>query len=142
MAKKLSFPNRPCPNCSAPIHIKTKKHEACGWTMNCRAATPHKSNVNKSAAIKEILAKNPKAKGSEIVSKLAAQRIRVSSALVYALKSKAKAKKRKQKREKAVATSNSMGVTDSVALIRHVKELALRAGGLRNLRPLVEVLGE
>ena len=110
MAKKLTFPNRPCPKCGKPIHIKTKKHDACGWTMNGRAAAPQKSDVNKSVAVKEILAKNPKAKVSEVVSTLAAQGIKVSYTYAYALKSKGKAKKRKEKREKAVAASNSMGV--------------------------------
>jgi len=68
--------------------------------------------------------------------------IKVSYTYVYALKSKGKAKKRKEKREKAVAASNSMGVLDPVDLIRQVKELALRTGGLRNLRQLVDVLVE
>jgi len=30
--KKPSFPNRPCPKCGKPIHIKSKKHEECGWS--------------------------------------------------------------------------------------------------------------
>jgi hypothetical protein len=84
MTKKPTFPNRPCPKCGKPIHIKTKKHEACGWTMNGRATSPQKSDVNKTAAVKETLAKNPKAKASEVVSALAAQGIKVSSAYVYA----------------------------------------------------------
>ena len=37
MAKKLSFPNRPCPKCGKPIHIKTKKHE-CGWVADGQAS--------------------------------------------------------------------------------------------------------
>jgi hypothetical protein len=142
MAKKLNFPNRPCPKCGKPIHIKTKRHEECGWIMNGRAVIPQKSDVNKSAAVKEILAKNPKTKVSEVVSTLAARGIKVSDTYVYALKSKGKAKKRKEKREKAVATSNSLGVLDPVDLIREVKNLALRTGGLRNLKQLVEVLAE
>jgi hypothetical protein len=141
MAKKISFPNRPCPKCGKPIHIKTKQHE-CGWTMDGNGKIPQKSDVNKTVAVKEFLAKNPKAKVSEIVSSLAAQGIKVSYTYAYALKSKGKAKKRKEKREKAVATSNSMGVLDPVDLIREVKNLALRTGGLRNLRQLVEVLAE
>jgi len=32
MAKKPAFPSRPCPKCGKPIHIKSKRHEACGWT--------------------------------------------------------------------------------------------------------------
>ncbi len=142
MAKAITFPNRPCPKCGKPIHFRKKMHEKCGWTMNGVAETGQKSDVNKSAAIKELLAKNPKIKGSEVVSTLAAQGIHVSSTLVYALRAKGKAKKRKEKREKAMATSTSMGISDPVELIRQVKELALRTGGLRHLKSLVDVLGE
>jgi len=142
MAKTISFPNRPCPKCGKPIHFRKKMHEKCGWTLNGAAATPQKSDVNKSVAVKEAFAKNPKAKVSEVVSALAAQGTKVSYTYVYALKSKGKAKKRKEKREKAVATSTSLGVLDPVELIRQVKELALRTGGLRNLKQLVDVLGE
>ena len=140
--RKLTFPNRPCPQCGKPIHIKTKKHEACGWGMNGQAETPQHPEVNKSAAVKAILGKNPKTKVSEVVSTLAGQGIKVSHTYVYAIKSKGKAKKRKEKREKAVATSNSIGVLDPVDLIREVKNLAMRTGGLRNLRQLVDVLAE
>jgi hypothetical protein len=38
MARKPSFPNRPCPKCGKPIHIKTKSHD-CGWTANGAVAT-------------------------------------------------------------------------------------------------------
>jgi len=140
--KKLTFPNRSCPQCGKPIHIKTKKHEECGWAMNGRAATPQKSDVNKSVAVREILQKNPKTPVKEVISTLAAQGIKVSNTYVYALKSKRKAKKRREKRERVVATSNSLGVLDPVDLIREVKNLALRTGGLRNLRQLVDVLAE
>jgi len=140
--KKTTFPNRACPKCGKPIPIRTKKHEACGWTMNGTPATPQKTDVNKSAAVRAIFAKNPKTKVSEVVSTLAAQGIKVSSAYVYAVKSKGKAKKRKEKRQKVVATSKSIGVADPIDLIREVKSLALRTGGFRQLKQLVDVLGE
>jgi hypothetical protein len=38
MARKPSFPNRPCPKCGKPIHIKSKSHD-CGWTANGAVAT-------------------------------------------------------------------------------------------------------
>jgi hypothetical protein len=38
MAKKASFPNRPCPKCGKPIHIKAKRHEECGWVADEAAA--------------------------------------------------------------------------------------------------------
>jgi hypothetical protein len=38
--KKLNFPNRPCPKCGKPIHIKSKKHEECGWVRDGTAVAP------------------------------------------------------------------------------------------------------
>ena len=40
--KKPSFPSRPCPKCGKPIHIKSKKHEACGWQAEAAAAAKTK----------------------------------------------------------------------------------------------------
>jgi hypothetical protein len=140
--KKLTFPNRPCPKCGKPIHIKTKRHEECGWTMTRTAEAPRTSDVNKSAAVREIVQKNPKVSVRQVVFTLASQGIKVSNTYVYAIKTKMKAKKRKEKREKALETSNSIGISDPVDLIREVKNLALRTGGLRNLRQLVDVLAE
>ena len=37
--QKPKFPNRPCPQCSQPIHIKSKKHPECGWGMGHLAST-------------------------------------------------------------------------------------------------------
>jgi hypothetical protein len=140
--QKLNFPHRPCPKCGKPIHIKTRKHEECGWVMNGKASSSSKSGTNKSAAVREVLQKNPKTPTSEVVATLKSRGIKVSSAYVYALKSKAKAKKRKAKREQVVATSNSMGITDPVKLVSEVKILALRAGGLRHLKQLVDLLAD
>jgi hypothetical protein len=39
MAKKIAFPNRPCPKCGKPIHIKAKRHEACGWVADSVATS-------------------------------------------------------------------------------------------------------
>lgn len=38
--KKITFPNRPCPKCGKPIHIKTTKHEECGWKRDGHAPAP------------------------------------------------------------------------------------------------------
>jgi hypothetical protein len=144
-SKKPTFPNRPCPKCGKPIHIKSKTHAECGWSLEGSAAgTPQKSNsnVDKAAAVREIFAKNPKTPVREVVSTLAAQGVKISDNYVYMLKSKVHAKKRKEKREKAVATSNGMGVADPVEMIREVKNLALRTGGLQQLKQLVDVLAE
>ena len=37
MAQKINFPNRPCPKCGKPIHIKTKNHE-CGGVSDGHGA--------------------------------------------------------------------------------------------------------
>jgi hypothetical protein len=36
MAKKRSFPTKPCPRCHQPIHAAKQSH-SCGWTMNSQA---------------------------------------------------------------------------------------------------------
>jgi hypothetical protein len=144
-AKKPTFPNRPCPKCGKPIHIKSKRHEECGWVMDSSAATPQKPEVSKSDAIKAILKTNPKTPVSDIVSTLAGQGMKISANYVYMIKSKAKAKRRKLKREKAMAvvgSSNGRVVANPLDLIREVKQLAQRAGGLSTLKELVDVLAE
>jgi hypothetical protein len=78
----------------------------------------------------------------EIVSALAAQGVKVSANYVYTLKSKMKAKKRVEKRQKAMAVGANTPIADPLELIRAVKQLAARAGGLGNLKQLVDVLAE
>lgn len=99
-----------------------------------------KADVNKSAEIQAILDKNPKASAKDIVSSLAEKGIKVSETYAYAMKAKGKAKKRKEKREKAVAASTSAGIANPVELIKDVRKLADRAGGIRHLKELVEIL--
>jgi hypothetical protein len=145
MAKKPAFPSKPCPKCGKPIHARSKKHEDCGWISDVTAALSQngaaKGEINKSAAAREILRKNPKTPVKEVVSTLAGQGIKISENYVYMLKSKAKARKRKEKREKAMVVTAS-GPVNPVDLVRDVKALALRAGGLRTLKQLVDVLAE
>jgi hypothetical protein len=96
----------------------------------------------KSAAIREILTQNPNTPVSEIVSTLAGRGIKVTSNLVYALKAKGKARHRKQKRQQAVQAGRNAGMTDPVALVLKVRQLAGEAGGMRHLKQLVDVLAE
>ena len=101
-----------------------------------------KSDVDKSAAVRAILEKNPKTPAKEIIATLGQQGIKISEAYVYMLKKKAKAKGRKEKREKAVAASRSAGLADPVELIHGIKVLAQKAGGMRTLKKLVDLLAE
>jgi hypothetical protein len=94
-----------------------------------------KPGVNKSQAVRDILGKDPKAPVKEVVATLAGRGIQVSANYVYMLKSKARAKGRKARRQRAEAA-------DPVGLVRDVKALAARAGGLRKLKQLVDILAE
>jgi hypothetical protein len=86
-AKKPNFPSRPCPKCGKPIHIKSKKHEECGWGMEASAETPSAlikrggipkkkpakvavANSNASVTMDDILAVKA------VVSKLGAETVR------------------------------------------------------------------
>ncbi len=140
--KKPAFPNRPCPKCQKPIHIKSKKHEECGWSMEGSAEAPPKPGINKADAVRAILDKNPKTPVTEVVSTLATQGIKVSGNYVYMLKSKARARRKRAKRQKAMVVSTSTAIANPLDLIRDVKQLAERAGGLGKLKLLVDVLAE
>jgi hypothetical protein len=96
----------------------------------------------KSAAIRELLAQNPKTPVSEIVSTLAGRGMKVTPNLVYAIKTKARARRRKQKRQAAVQAGRNSGVANPVALVIKVRQLAAEAGGMRHLKQLVDVLAE
>jgi len=98
--------------------------------------------TNKSAAIREFLISNPKTPTKDVISALAQKGIKVSHNLVYLTKAKMGARKRKQKRQKAVASANSAGIANPVQLILKVRSLADEAGGIRNLKQLVDVLAE
>ena len=78
MAKKISFPNRPCPKCGKAVHIRAKEHD-CGWKADAHAETP-------SAIIRRVVKKKAGADAGitmadiqavkEIVNKLGADTVR------------------------------------------------------------------
>ncbi|OAI38701.1 hypothetical protein AYO40_01720 [Planctomycetaceae bacterium SCGC AG-212-D15] len=93
-----------------------------------------KSGTSKSAAIREILSKDPTTLTSEIASKLG-----VSPTLVYLVKSKMGRKSRRAK-HRAIASTNKVGMTNPVEMIVELKKLAEQIGGMKNLARLCEVL--
>jgi hypothetical protein len=99
--------------------------------------------VNKSAAIREILSQDPKTKASEVVSTLAAKGIKVRPGLVYFIKGKLKGKRRRrgQGKGEAAQVTAAPSNADVLGTIRKVKTLAAEVGGLRKLQALVEALG-
>jgi hypothetical protein len=94
---------------------------------------------NKSQAIREILSQNLKTPVKEVISSLSARGMRVRPSLVYAIKTQMKHRKRKQLRQKVAKVSPN---GNPVQLIRAVKSLAVQAGGMAQLKELVEALNE
>jgi hypothetical protein len=92
--------------------------------------------VNKSQAIRELLALDPKMDSKTIMSRLAEKGVKVSSTMVYYVRSKMKQAKRKEKRARVVATNNP------VELVLRVKDLAREVGGIKHLKQLVDLLAE
>lgn len=96
-----------------------------------------KGGVNKSAAIREIFQRNPKAKGSQVREELAAKGINVTSTLVYLVKAKMRMARRRQRREKV---AQATGGGNPVELIRRIKSVASEVGGFDKLRQLIDLL--
>jgi hypothetical protein len=99
-------------------------------------------SINKSAAIRDMIAQHPQARSKEIISLLAGKGVKVRPTLVYYIRSKEKHLKWEDKRRRAAASSQSAGAGSSVQLIIRVKELAREAGGMRYLKQLVDILAE
>jgi len=97
---------------------------------------------HKSQAIRDLLKQNFHTPVKEIVSILAGRGVLVTPNFVYLVKSKMKARQRREKRAKAVATGQSVGITNPIELVRRVKELASSAGGLSKLKQLVDIMAE
>lgn len=100
------------------------------------------SPPNKSEAIRDAIAQSPKAKGKDIVATLAKQGIKVQPSLVYMVMSKQRLRQRRAKRESAQATSKRTGASNPIDLIVKTKALAAEAGGIKNLKMLVDLLAE
>jgi len=96
----------------------------------------------KSAAIREMLEKHPDKKVREIVADLGARGISVTANLVYLIKSKERDKRLRGRRNEALARGRKAGVANPAELVRRVKELAWEAGGIGNLKQLVDALAD
>lgn len=98
--------------------------------------------VNKSAAIREVIAQHPEARSQEVVSMLGQKGIKVRPTLVYYIKSKERQQQRRQKRQRVAETSRKTGAVNPVELVLKVKDLGRQAGGITYLKQLVDVLAE
>src|SRR5437660_1628284 len=98
--------------------------------------------VNKSEAVRGVLAQNPKATTREVIAQLTAKGVKVSPTMVYYVRSKQKQASRKAKRERVAESSRQTGIKNPVELVIRVKDLAREVGGIRHLKQLVDLLAE
>ncbi len=103
-----------------------------------------KTSTNKSQAVRDYLQANPNAKAKEVVEALAQKDIKVATSLVYFLKGKSSAKKQRKARVVIAAkAATTEGVkSDALTLIRDIKALAVKHGGMARLKELVDALAE
>ncbi len=107
-----------------------------------------KSGPNKSEAIREVLTKSPEMAVKEVVSTLASKGMRVMPNLVYFIKGKLNAKAQRKTRvvraaqEASMAGRNGIIGADPLTLIREIKALARKSGGIGNLKALIEAMAE
>jgi hypothetical protein len=97
---------------------------------------------NKSKAIREMIQAHPEAQSREIVGLLAKTGMKVQPSLVYYIRSKLRQQQRAVRRERVTQTSQALGSNNPVELILKTKNLARDAGGIRNLKLLVDALAD
>ena len=98
--------------------------------------------VNKSEAIRGVIASNPKLATREIIDKLGEKGVKVTPTMVYFIRSKQKQAGRKDRRDRAAESSRLSGARNPIELVARVKDLAREVGGIRNLKQLVDLLAE
>ena len=98
--------------------------------------------VNKSQAVRDLFAEDPKMDSKSVIGKLAEKGVKVSPTMVYYVRSKMKLAKQKAKRERAAASSRQSGAKDPVELVLRVKDMAREVGGIKHLKQLVDLLAE
>jgi hypothetical protein len=97
---------------------------------------------NRSDAVREALAANPRASTKEIIATLSGKGVKVAPTLVYYVKSKQKRNQRREKRERVAAESGRTATKNPVEVVLRVKDLAREVGGIKNLKLLVDLLAE
>lgn len=107
--------------------------------------------VNRSAAIRDLLKENPDIKASDAMATLSERGIPISDHLFYKVKGTMAGRKKRRRKayRKAVDvfvaganTNVATGKSDALATIRKVKAVAAEVGGLRMLKGLVDALSE
>jgi len=114
-----------------------------------------KKNVpNMSEAIRDYLKEKPESSAKDVVEGLGQKGLKVKANLVYFIKGQVGAKKQRRNKvaraaqaatETTAAPAGSNGRAnhaDAITLIREIKALALKSGGIGKLKALVEALAE
>ena len=100
-----------------------------------------RKGTNRSQAIRDELAKNPKATSKEIIASLKGKGIKVKSSLIYFVKAQQHKAKRTAKRARVTAeVSRTTPTSNPVELVLRVKDLAREVGGVANLKKLLDLL--
>src|SRR5690349_10615264 len=102
----------------------------------------NQDGINKSQLVRELLTKNPKMPVKEVVAALAERNLKITPNLVYFLRSRMSHKAKREKRQRAVQASRDAGIANPVQLILEVRRVAEKAGGMRRLKELVDVLAQ
>jgi len=98
--------------------------------------------MTKSDAVRDYIHKNPKAKMREVSEALKERGIKILHSQIYAVMASEKSKKRRQKRVAAMEVSRSAGSGNPIQLVMKVRDLAMEAGGYRNLKQLVDIMAQ
>ena len=85
---------------------------------------------------------NPKAKASEIVKLLGEKGVKVTAGLVYAVNAVGKAKANKLKRTAAKGVAVASGMSNPAEAIMSVRAFAVKFGGMKKLKQIVDLLAE
>lgn len=110
--------------------------------MAKNSASGNGASLNKSQAIREYFAANPKAGTKDVVAALGEKGVKVAPTLVYFIKSKLNKARRRAKRERVAESSRGTSARNPVEVVIRVKDLARDVGGIKNLKMLVDLLAE
>jgi hypothetical protein len=121
------------------------------WFCTYRSSERHivarrsaNGGVNKSQAIRELYAANPKMTVKKAIKELADKGIEADSNQVYFVLGgvKGKAKRKKGQRAAAMSAVAMSSAAIPIEAIAELRSLATKVGGLANLKRLVDVLME
>ena len=104
-------------------------------------AKDESGKINKSQAIRDLFAEDPKMDSKTVMARLAEKNIKVSPAMIYYVRSKLRHANRRAKRERIAASSAPLS-RNPAELVLRVKALAREVGGMKILKQLVDVLAE